>query len=106
MSVKKNIDDVLNCLDGATRAEPNPFFTGRVMQRLQSTESIQLSTKWPRLAWALSAVALLIALNLILFFVQARSVDSTISEWKSTTPRWVVDYTQNPGSTYYDIPHK
>lgn len=106
MPIKQNIDDVLKSLDGANRAEPNPFFTGRVMQRLQSTEPNQVQKYWPRMVWAFSAVAVLIVLNLILFFSQMRSVDRTISDWKSTTPQWVVDYTQNPGSTYYDIPHK
>jgi hypothetical protein len=43
-------------------------------------------------------------LNLILFFSPLRSIDQAISDWNSATPDWVVDYTENPGTTIYDLP--
>ncbi len=107
MLKKNNIEEILNSLVGVKRAAPGPFFTGRVLQKLQQPESaaspVVSST---RMAWVISAVVLIIALNLTLFFASTRSADRTISEWKSTTPKWVVEYTENPGSSIYDVPNK
>jgi hypothetical protein len=104
MSSTPNFDNILNSLEGVRRAEPRPFFAARVIQRLQEKNQMTPSFYWPRFALAVSALFILIALNLILFLSPLRSIDQAISDWNSATPDWVVDYTENPGTTIYDLP--
>jgi hypothetical protein len=104
MSSTPNIENILNSLEGVHRAEPRPFFAARVIQRLQEKNQTTPSFYWPRFALAVSVLFILIALNLILFFTPPRSIDQAISDWNSTTPDWVVDYTENPGTSIYDLP--
>ena len=106
MLKKTNIEEILSSLDGVKRAAPGPFFTGQVLQKILQPASPTSPALGNRMAWVVVAVALIIATNLILFFARTRSDDRTISEWKSTTPKWVVEYTENPGSSIYDVPNK
>jgi hypothetical protein len=104
MSSTPNIENILNSLEGVRRAEPRPFFAARVIQRLQEKNQMPPSFYWPQFALAVSALFILIALNLILFLSPLRSIDQAISDWNSATPDWVVDYTENPGTSIYELP--
>jgi hypothetical protein len=100
MNTSEKFDKILGSLQDVKRAEPNPFFTGRVIQKFKDV-SKRSDSSWLNFGWAFSLLVLLIAFNLIIFFTQFRSGNQTISDWKSTTPDWVVDYTENPGTSVY-----
>lgn len=96
--MRANIEEILKSLDGIQPARPKPFFTGRVLQRLRSEELEGQSLMTPRFRMAVVAVFLLIAFNMILLFFQFRTELPALSEWKRTTPNWVVEYNENPAS--------
>ncbi|MFM7671025.1 MAG: hypothetical protein ACKO6Q_00315 [Bacteroidota bacterium] len=104
MANQSYTDRILDSLEGAERAHPKPFFTGRVMQRLQNTPIADWGSV--RFTWAISVAVVLIALNLILFFTQFHSSEQVNADWTSSTPGWVVDYTENPSISIYDAPEK
>ena len=101
MSKRTEIEKYLETLDGIRRAEPKPFFTGRVMNRLQ-TDNPATHSVWSRWGWSLSALSLLILLNVLLLVFRSSSERSVLSEYDKTTPDWVMEYTANPSAPIYD----
>jgi|GEM_PF-793816 len=57
-----------------------------------------------RLGWAAVFLIILIIGNGILFYTSLRSNDQVLNKWQSSTPRWVVEYTEYPGTSVYDPP--
>ena len=104
MPSRPNIEKILSSLDGVQPAEPQPFFATRVIQRLHNSNDVTPSFSWLRFALAVSVIILLVVMNLVLFFSPVRSLDQAVRDWKSTTPEWVVEYTENPGTSIYDPP--
>lgn len=107
MATLNQIEEVLKSLDGSKRAEPGPFFTGRVLHKLHEpmrTEvPVRASVRWMAV---ITMVLILIAMNFVVYFTQFRSTESVVNEWRSGTPAWVVDFTQNPVGSVYDVPSK
>jgi hypothetical protein len=61
MEKEKWIDEVMSSLQGAQRAEPNPFLFTRIEERLKSKVAAWVPV--PKLSLVLSGIALLCALN-------------------------------------------
>lgn len=106
MQHKLNSDNILNSLEGIQRAEPKPYFSTRVLTRLRKIQEETTASVLLRLGWAVSLLAILFVANMILFFNPSRSGRGVVGKWKSTTPNWVVEYTEHPGISVYDKPHK
>ena len=104
MPSRPNIEKILSSLEDVQPAEPQPFFVTRVIQRLHNSNDVTPSFSWSRFALAVSVIILLVVMNLVLFFSPVRSLDQAVRDWKSTTPEWVVEYTENPGTSIYDQP--
>lgn len=101
MSKKIEIDQYLKSLDGIRPAEPKPFFTGRVIDRMRSAGSTH-HTHWTRWGWSLSVLTLLIIINVLLLVSRSGREKQVISEYDNTTPDWVMEYTANPSAPIYD----
>jgi hypothetical protein len=101
MSKPIEIEQYLEILDGIRRAEPKPFFTGRVMSRLRSAEPTTQNS-WTRWGLSLSILTLLILINVMLFVFQSNREQTILSEYDQTTPDWVMEYTANPTAPIYD----
>ena len=107
MSKQPNIEEILESVDGIQPAHPKPFFTGRVLDRIQQSEAQRLSYSTPRFRLAVLAVAVTVALNILLYIYQYHlKPQSVIAAWKNSTPEWVVDYTENPSSSLNQVSDK
>jgi hypothetical protein len=107
MSSRPNIDEILNSIEGIKRAEPKSFFTGRVLSRINSLAQSENLVLTPRFRMGVIAVILLVAINILLYIYKYQLEPmQALAEWKSTTPEWVVDYTDNPGSSLPQAPTK
>lgn len=104
MSTNFNQDDLLAPLEGIRPAEPKPFFTTRVINRFRQFEAESHSSVLTRLGWAVICLIILIIGNGILFYTSIRSNEQVLNKWRSSTPRWVVEYTEHPGTSVYDMP--
>lgn len=107
MSNRPRAEEILNSLDGLQPASPRPFFTGRVMFRLQTEWRSALPPLSPRFKWVLAGAALLIAFNILLLLGKFQtSAHPALTEWKNSTPDWLVDYTENPESSLSQVSNK
>jgi hypothetical protein len=98
-------DDIFFCVDGIRRAEPRPFFTTRVINRFRKYEEESTVSVITRMGWAVTLLIILIIGNGLLLYTSSRSNDQAIRKWRSTTPRWVVEYTEHPGTSVYSTPN-
>lgn len=107
MATFNQLEEVLKSLDGSKRAAPGPFFTGRVLHKLHEPMRTEAAVR-PSVRWiaAIAFLLILIAMNLVVYITQFRSTESVVNEWRSGTPAWVVDFTQNPVGSVYDVPSK
>jgi hypothetical protein len=99
-------DQYLNSLLGIHRASPKPFFTGRVIARLNSGADSSAHPIWMRWKWVISFSMILILINIFLLMFRAQSEQHILTEYDHATPSWVVDYTLNPSSSIYDSSNK
>lgn len=106
MQHKVDPENIIDSLEGIQRAEPKPFFSARVLARLRKRQEETTASVLLRLGWAVSLLAILFIANMILFFNPSRSGEGVVGKWKSATPNWVVDYTEQPGTSVYDRPRK
>jgi len=107
MSKRANTDEILNSVEGIQPAAPKPFFTGRTLLRLQTEWAGDMPLMSPRFKLLLTGVVLLIAVNILLVISKYRAESNpALTEWKNTTPEWVIDYTENPGSSLNPVPNK
>lgn len=99
-------DHYMNCLHEIRRASPKPFFTGRVLARLNSGAHPSFYPIWMRWKWAVSVLIILILINIFFLMSRSRSEQQELTEYDHATPSWVVDYTSNPSSSIYDFSNK
>ncbi len=104
MSIMHNQEDFFASLEGIRPAEPKPFFTSRVLNRFRKYEEESTASVLTRMGWAVTLLIILIIGNGFLLYSSSRSNDQAINKWRSTTPRWVVEYTEHPGTSVYDLP--
>lgn len=105
MSTHFDIDPYLDSLNGLRRAEPKPFFTGRVLARL-SAESELVHRPRNHWGWSVSILTVIIVVNMLLLFMRSEPKPSFASDYERTTPEWVMDYTANPSTPIYSYPNK
>ena len=83
MENNKEIEKILNSLEGIQKPEANPFLYEKVMNRLTGKEAAVVSMA-PRVVWqAAACFAILIALNV---FVLIRSNTNENSQSENTNP--------------------
>lgn len=105
MSTPFDIDPHLNSLNGIRRAEPKPFFTGRVWAKL-SVESDAVYKPRHHWGWSLSILTAIIVINILLMLMKPEPKPSFVSDYEGTTPDWVMDYTANPSTPIYNYPNR
>ena len=107
MSQRDRIDAILNSVEGIERAQPKSFFTGRVLSSINSKKPEENFSFTPLLRVVIVAVVMLVAVN-ILLFINKYQVEpkQPLAEWKNTTPDWILDYTENPGSSLSQVPNE
>jgi hypothetical protein len=106
MSKKVEIEQYLKSLDGIRRAEPGPFFTGRVLNKLRAGSDSVIRTRLPRWGWSLIVLVALISINIFLLVFQSKLEQAALSEFDQPTPDWVMEYTANPSTPIYGYPIK
>ena len=106
MSKKVEIDQYLKSLDGIRRADPGPFFTGRVLNKLRAGSDSVTRTRLPRWGWGLTVLVALIFINIFLLFFQPKLEHANLSEFDQSPHDWVMEYTANPSTPIYGYPNK
>lgn len=107
MSKQPSTDEILNSVEGIQPAAPKPFFTGRTLLRLQTEWVADMPLMTFRFKLVLTGVVLLIAVNILLVISKyGAEPNPALTEWKNTTPEWVIDYTENPGSSLNQVSNK
>jgi hypothetical protein len=107
MATSSNPDEIMNSLDGIRRAEPLPFFTGRLLARLNAANEPAIPPFWHRWGWTLSFAFLLIliGINILLITRHADTEKGMLTEYEDTTPQWVQQYTTQPSASVYQSPN-
>lgn len=104
MSTSFEFDEFLPGLERIRRAEPQPFFTGRLLARMKAGNEPAISPFWYRWGWAHSFAFLLIliGINILLITRQAGTEQKILTEYEHTTPQWVQKYTTHPSASVYE----
>ena len=107
MSDRDHIDEILDSVLGIERAQPKSFFAGRVLSRINSKKPEENFSFTPLFRVVIVAVVMLVAVN-ILLYINKYQVEpkQALAEWRNTTPDWVLDYTENPGSSLPKVPNE
>jgi hypothetical protein len=90
--VNKQIEEILNSVDGIVPADPGPFFYTRVVARLESREKnswMRISAFLTRPSVAIASIVILVAVNL-----------SVILNFQNDTP----DLSDNSVAEVYQAP--
>ena len=107
MSTSLQPEDFFTSLDGIRRAEPRPFFTGRLLARLKAENEPAAQTFVYRWRWALTfiLIILLFGANILLIMRSPGAQSGLRSDYERTTPLWVEKYTSQPSASIYASPN-
>ncbi len=100
--MKKNVHDIeniLNSLDGMQRAEAKPFFTTRVLARLdKETESSWLPVRKPVLI--IAVLSCFFVMNVYLIVQQVKQTKTTTASETSSLQSFANEYHLNSNNNY------
>ena len=95
MQTNREIEKTLDSLDGISRAEGNPFFYDRVMNRINGKEAKVISLT-PAILWqAAACFAVLIALNVLVLSRSGNSQNLSAQETSNPVAKEYFSYFSN-----------
>ncbi|MFP5042819.1 hypothetical protein [Parasediminibacterium sp. JCM 36343] len=105
----KEIDDILNSLDGMSKAEAPFFFQTRLLARLQQRQSIPIWQSWGAFlaqpAFAIGTLSLFLVLNMVAINKMVKNKTAATNETadkQATLQNFVEEYDLSTATIYSD----
>ena len=101
-NINRLIEEALNSVDDAQRAEPRPFLLTRIHARInKGTESVWEKISWfiSRPAVAFTGLCMIVLLNVMVVMINKTSDSTTVAEQTAQTQADEFSYT---AATIYD----
>ncbi|MBI5371261.1 MAG: hypothetical protein HZA79_04440 [Sphingobacteriales bacterium] len=100
---ENRIEEILNSLDGCTRAEAPAFFYTRLKARMEK-ETITASSWMLRPAYTLAGLLLILAINILVLYNRNTTFnESTAGVETESIQSLAAEYRLNDNSSQYDL---
>lgn len=104
MGKDKNIDEILDSLDGVKRATPPGFFYTRLRARMEKEAGTARSM--PRIlrpSWIMAMLAVILIINVTVILQSGKKTDTSTASESEKLQSIAADYNMNDVGSLYDL---